>query len=174
MGDEHDNGLDDTNFPTHLDAQTRWIIQRFPDPDIEKLQRSGPTPETSDVPLTLLVTASLQAVGFCADVKGTYTQSEKGLRKEPIIYNPPPGVIPGENDPDILIELLTEMHGLVSGPPTWRRTLLITFKELDFKGRPIAPCVATMCDQTNKGKEILIGVISIETDDLLGGGIGQL
>jgi hypothetical protein len=29
-----------------------------------------------------------------------------------------------------------------------------------------------MYDQTSKGKEILIGVISIETDDLLGGGIG--
>ena len=45
-------------------------------------------------------------------------------------------------------------------------------KELDFKIHPLAPCVVTMYAKTSKGKEILIGVISIETDDLLGRGIG--
>ena len=51
-------------------------------------------------------------------------------------------------------------------------TLVTAFKELFFKRHPLAPCVVTMYDQTSKGKDILIGVISIETDDLLGGGIG--
>ena len=116
--------------------------------------------------------ASLQAVGFCADVKGAFTQPGKGLRKESVSCNPPPGGIPGEDDPNILIELLTEIYGLISGPPAWRRTLSTAFKELDFRRHPLAPCVVTMCDQASKGKEILIGVSSIETDDLLGGGIG--
>ena len=84
MGDEHDNGLGDTNLPKHLDAKTRWIIQGFQGPDIERLERSVPTPDPSDVPLTLQMIASLQAVGFCADVKGAFTQSEEGFRKEPI------------------------------------------------------------------------------------------
>ena len=80
-GDEHDNGLEDINFPKHLDAQTRWIIQGFHDPDIEKLQRSVPTPETADVPLTLLMIASLRAVGFCTNVKGVFTQSKKRISR---------------------------------------------------------------------------------------------
>ena len=75
-----------------------------------------PTPETSDVPLTLQMIVSLQAVGFCADVKGAFAQSEKGLRKECIFCNPTPCGIQGEDDPDILIELLTEIYGLISGP----------------------------------------------------------
>ena len=63
MGDDHDNGLGDERYPKHTDAKSRWIIQGFHDPDIEKLQRSVPTPETSDVPLTLQMIASLRAKG---------------------------------------------------------------------------------------------------------------
>lgn len=53
-----------TNYPKHLDAKIRWIIQGFHDPDIKKLQRSVPTPEMSDVLLTLQMIASLQADGI--------------------------------------------------------------------------------------------------------------
>ena len=75
MGDEHDNGLGDTNSPKHLDAKTRWIIQGLHDPDIETIERSVPTPETSDVLLTLQMIAALQAVPFSTDVKRAFTQS---------------------------------------------------------------------------------------------------
>ena len=73
MGDDPDNGLGDERYPKHTDAKSRWIIQGFHDPDIEKLQRSVPTPETSDVPLTLQMIASLRAKGWCADVRGAYS-----------------------------------------------------------------------------------------------------
>ena len=127
-----------------------------------------PTPETADVPLTLQVIASLRAAAWAADVKGAFTQSEKGQRKKPLYVNPPPEGIPGETDQDLVIELLTEIYGLISGPPGWRKTLLAALKEFGFKNHPLAPCVVLMYD----GKA-LVGITSIETDDLLGGGIGK-
>ena len=47
------------------------------------------------------------------------------------------------------------------------KTLLTEFKELKFSRHPVTPCVVLMYDQ-----EQLTGLIVIETDDLLGGGIG--
>ena len=53
MGDDFDNGLKDPEVPKHLGAKSRWILQGFHDPDIHLLNRTVPTPSTSDVPLGL-------------------------------------------------------------------------------------------------------------------------
>jgi len=72
-----------------------------------------------------------------------------------------------------LIEILAEIYGLVSGPPGWRQTLLTEFKGLEFRRHLLAPCVLLMYDKKrDTDKSSLCGVIVIETDDLLGGGIG--
>ena len=52
-----------------------------------------------------------------------FTQSIRGLRPDRLSASPPGDGIPGEED-DILIEVLAEIYGLVSGPPGWRQTLL--------------------------------------------------
>ena len=113
----------------------------------------------------------MQSAGWSADVKGAFTQSTKGQRPRPLYVDPPPEGIPGETDPDIIIELLTEIYGLISGPPGWRCTLFTAFKELGFKRHPLAPCVVLMYEESG-GKQHLCGVIAVETDDLLGGGFG--
>ena len=85
---------------------------------------------------------------------------------------PPLGGIPGEDD-DILIELLAEVYGLVTGPPAWRKSLFTKFKELEFKRHPLAPCVALMYETLGGKENQFSGLVLVETDDLLGGGIGD-
>ena len=85
--------------------------------------------------------------------------------------DPPEGGIPGEKD-DIVIEILAEIYGFVSGPPGWRRSLLTTFKELEFKAHPLATCVVLMYEELEGVPNKLSGLVVIATDDLLGGGIG--
>ena len=58
-GAEIDNGLKDPSVPKTHDAKSRWIIQGVHDPDIVMLNRTVPTPSTSDVPLALQMIASI-------------------------------------------------------------------------------------------------------------------
>ena len=143
MGAEFDNGLKDPEVPKHLGAKSRWIIQGFHDPDIAILNRTVPTPATADVPIALQMLSSLRASAWVGDVRSAFTQGIKGLRDQRLFASPPAGGVPGEDD-DILIELLTEVYGLISGPPAWRTSLITTMKELGFKRHPLAPCVAVM------------------------------
>ena len=61
---------------------------------------------------------------------------------------------------------------MVSGPPGWRKTLLSKFKDLDFARHPLAPCVVLMYETLAGKPKTLSGLIVIETDDLLFGGVG--
>ena len=83
----------------------------------------------------------------------------------------PPEGIPGEDD-DILIELRAEIYGLASGPPAWRQSLFTTFKQVGFKAHPLAPCVVIFYEMLSGKPDQFRGLICVETDDLLGGGIG--
>ena len=138
-----------------------------------------PTPATEDVPMSCQLLASLLALVFTADVSSAFGQKIKGQRKEAggkrLFATPPKEGIPGEDpNEESLIEILAEIYGLVSGPPGWRQTLLTQFKSLNFKRHPLAPCVVLMYETINGVKDALSGMIVIETDDLLGGGIGPL
>jgi len=115
--------------------------------------------------------ASLNAQAFAADVRGAFSQGMRNQRKDPLFALPPPGGIPGEED-DIVIEIMAETYGLISGPPGWRRSLFTTFKQLGFKSHPLAPCVVITYEPLGKSQVDLSGLICVETDDLLGGGIG--
>ena len=66
MGDEYDNGLSG-KYPevrSCEEAESRWILLGFEDPDIAHLQRSVPTPATEDVPMALQLLASIGAKAF--------------------------------------------------------------------------------------------------------------
>jgi hypothetical protein len=176
MGDDYEIPLTpkeraEANVATHLGAKSRWILQGFHDPDIAILNRSVPTPETSDVPLCLQMLASILAEAWIGDIKGAFSQGLRGQRSQPLFALPPPGGIPGESD-DILIEILAEIYGLISGPPGWRRSLFTTLKQAGFKAHPLAPCVVIMYEDLKGVKEQFSGLVCVETDDLLGGGIG--
>ena len=110
--------------------------------NLKKLERFGefrfirPEPQAMWQP-------RLDADAWVADVKGAFNQGLKQQRAQSLFALPPPGGIPGESE-DILIELLAEVYGLVTGPPSWRKSLLTKFKALDFKRHPLAPWVALM------------------------------
>ena len=115
--------------------------------------------------------ASLRANAWVADVKGAFSQGLRNQREKPLFTTPPPGGVPGE-DADIIIEILTQIYGFISGPPGWRRSLFTTFKELEFKNHPLAPCVVVMYEKLQGKPEQFSGLVCVETDDLLGGGVG--
>ena len=170
MGDDFDNGLEDTTVSSHYGAKSRRILLGFHDPDIAILNRSVPTPGTMDVPLALQLLASIKAKAWVGDFRGAFTQGLRHQRPEPLFASPPPGGIPGE-DEDNLIEFLAEVYGLITGPPAWKKSLFTTFKELEFKNHPLAPCLVLMYEKMHgKEKAQLSGLIIVETDDLLGGG----
>ena len=93
-------------------------------------------------------------------------------RDERIFATPPPGGVPGEDD-DILIELFIEVYGIITGPPAWRKTLLTSLKEYGFKKHPLAPCIAVMYEDVGDKKDQFTGLLIMETDDILCGGVGN-
>eukprot|EP00971_Amphidinium_carterae_P239845 4761634-Amphidinium_carterae.3 len=101
-------------------------------------------------------------------------QSDQGLRPQPIYALPPSDGLPGE-PLDCVIELKTEVYGLVSGPGGWRCTLLRKLQRCGWKRHPLAPCVFLFFETLQKETHLsLTGVIVVETDDLLGGCSGPL
>ena len=124
-----------------------------------------------DVPLALQTLASMRARAWVGDVQGAFTQGLRHQRPELLFATPPPGGIPGEDD-DILIEILAEVYGLITGPPAWRKSLFTTLRELEFKNHPLAPCIVLMYEKLAGKDNQLSGIICVETDDLLGGGRG--
>ena len=83
--------------------------------------------------MALQLIASIRAEAKIGDVKSAFTQGIKGQREQPLFATPPPGGIPGIPDgEDVVIEVLGEIYGLISGPPGWRKTLLTELKALDW------------------------------------------
>ena len=129
MGEDYDNGLSREKY-SHLcrvceEAKSRWILLGFEDPDIASLNRTVPTLATEDVPMALQLMAAL---AFTADVASAFGQSLRGQRRSAggkrLFATPPKEGLPGEDQGEfILIEILAEIYGLVSGPPGWRQTL---------------------------------------------------
>ena len=113
--------------------------------------------------------ASIRARAFVGDARSAFSQGQRGQRDQRLFATPPPGGIPGEDD-DILIEVLAEIYGLITGPPAWRKSLFNDFKELGFKRPPLTPCVAIMYEYEDVQYSELI---MVEKDDLLGAGIGD-
>ncbi len=96
-----------------------------------------PTLATSDVPPALQMLASMQARIWVGDVKSAFTQGIKGQRPEMLFAMPPKDGLPGE-DEDVLIELLAEVYGLITGPPGWQKSLVTTLSS--FGLRPTSIC----------------------------------
>ena len=70
------------------------------------------------------------------------------------------------------MEIFAEIYGLNSGPPGWRRSFFTTFKELEFKSHPLAPCVVIFYEELHGKPNQFSGLVCVETDDFLGGGMG--
>eukprot|EP00971_Amphidinium_carterae_P046008 905357-Amphidinium_carterae.2 len=155
-----------------IEAKSRWIVQGFHDPDIDLVSRSVPTPATGDVPMALQLMSSFGIQAWTADCKSAFMQSDPGQRPQPLFALPPSDGLPGEQK-DCIIELKTEVYGLVSGPGGWRCTLLRRWQKLNWRRHPLAPCVFLFFeDVPTSQKPQLTGVLVVETDDLLGGSSG--
>eukprot|EP00971_Amphidinium_carterae_P340101 6478282-Amphidinium_carterae.4 len=144
----------------------------FHDPDIDLVSRSVPTPATGDVPMALQLMASFGIRAWTADCKSAFMQSDQGQRPQPLFALPPNDGLPGETE-DIIIELKTEVYGLVSGPGGWRCTLLRHLQSNNWRRHPLAPCVFLFFEEVQQSNK-LTGVLVVETDDLLAGSNGPM
>ena len=112
-------------------AKCRWCVLGFHDPDLLKLERASPTPQTLSINTFLLVAASLQQEVTLGDLEAAFMQSDTGVakRKKGKLYaSLPPGGIPLEDgtwvEAGSIIQLNAAVYGLVNAPSAWRLSLI--------------------------------------------------
>ena len=150
-------------------AKSRWCVLGFEDPDILKLKRTCPTPESDSVLLQAQVLASTKSDAFIGDLEKGFAQGLKKQRDEPLYAEAPPGgwCIPELEGKDVIARLETEMYGLVSGPNNLRRTLKTELKSFDYLQHPMEACQFIYFEP---GARYASGWLLLETDDIFGGG----
>ena len=70
-------------------AKSRWCVLGFHDPDIHKLTRTTPTPESSSILTVLQLLASTKSKAFNSDVTTAFMQGLKHQRPEPLFARAP-------------------------------------------------------------------------------------
>ena len=93
-------------------ARSRWCVLGFEDPDIEKLRRTCPTPESDSVLLQAHFDFEYQERRrHLGDLEKGFAQALKRQRPEPLYAETPPGgwCIAGMPD-DVLVRIETEME----------------------------------------------------------------
>lgn len=154
-----------------LGAKSRWCVVGWLDPMIHEIERSAPTPDHSSLYMFMQLSATRCWEARVEDAKTAFLQSKPTTRKQKLACTmPPDGVFPGLH-PEQLIQLETEVYGLVSGPAWWRRTLLeVLVKECGYRVNPYDRCVLTL-DAEDRGPGAKTrGIIVVEVDDLLESG----
>ena len=161
----------DTYKPAELpgdppNEKSRWTVHGFKDPDLEEVECSSSTPTSTTIMVALQVLASSRWPVYVRDVKTAFMQGIPMNRRGGSLYSEqPPGGFP-DMEPGQIIELLTEVYGLMPGPSNWRKTLKAELIKNDCRMSRYDPCFFMKYKHDNK----LIGIVVVETDDLLNGG----
>eukprot|EP00959_Pyramimonas_sp_CCMP1952_P404878 8485624-Pyramimonas_sp.AAC.1 len=109
-----DSELNDPVAPKNSDAKSQWTTHGFHDPDIAVLNRTVPTPPTSNVPVALQCLSPIKAKAWVGDVESAVA---RGLRNQWVSFCFTPCGRHSWRGPR-----------RVAGPPGWRRNLLTSFK----------------------------------------------
>jgi hypothetical protein len=138
------------------------------DPDIFKLKRASPTPQTASIYIFLLISGALKWEIEVGDASTAFMQTrpEDGARIDGDLYSemPPEGIplADGTWVPEgSLLRLNTAVYGLVNAPSAWRRTLVNAIEDLGYRRSAYEPCIFALMDK--KGPQ---GHVLIEIDDL--------
>ena len=106
-----------------------FLVNR--DPDIQQLERSSPTPQTSSIYTFLFVAAVLQRGATLGDLKSAFMQSDKDLSERPqgqLYASLHPGGIPLADGTSVeegsLVQLNATVYGLVNAPSALRKVML--------------------------------------------------
>jgi hypothetical protein len=68
-------------------AKSRWCAHGFKDPDIEFLNRSSPTPQTSSIYCGMQLFATRKWKASLGDIKVAFNQSDKTTRRDPLLLS---------------------------------------------------------------------------------------
>ena len=138
-----DPGFEPLNNPG-LAAKSRWCVVGWRDPWIHAIERSAPTPLSSSIMLFL---QTRKWTGKIKDCKTAFLQSLPTTRKQRLCCSMPPGeggVFPGCTK-DQLVQLETEVYGLVSGPAWWRKSFLqVLVQECGYRINSYDRCVLSL------------------------------
>ena len=159
-----------------LSAKSRWCVVGWQDPMIHEIERAAPTPLTSSMYLFLQVCASRKWKARARDAKTAFLQSKPTTRKNKLCcFMPKDMTFPGF-DSRQLIQLETEVYGLVSGPAWWRRSFLeYCVTNLRYRINPYDRCVLSLDGpEAREGEDPTKiktkGLMIIEVDDILEAG----
>ena len=143
--------------------KSRWCVRGDQDPDAADLDAYAPTVTTQNLQVILQLAASRAMPGSCGDLKAAFTQSDRLHRSVGKLYvRQPRGGLPGL-EPDVILEVIVGVYGLVDGPAHWRRTLKsYVTQELGYKQSRIDPTVFSLYVDRQ-----LQGILVIEIDDIL-------
>ena len=149
--------------------KSRWCIRGDQDPDAPDLEAYCPTVNTQNLQVILQLAASHRFPGACGDLKAAFTQSDKLQRAAGKLYvKQPRGGLPDMN-PDVIMEVVVGVYGLVDGPIHWRKTLKSFLTgELGYRQSRIDPTVFSLHVERQ-----LQGVIVVEIDDILSFGLQE-
>eukprot|EP00971_Amphidinium_carterae_P166027 3290721-Amphidinium_carterae.1 len=163
MGPNHDNGCAHLGLDPRLEPKSRWIILGYQDPDLLQLERTVPTPTSTDLPLVLSLIAE-------------HTPPEEGTIVGHGLTAPRDGY-PEEHAEEIIVE--------DGGEHSSRHFTAWVFK--DIRSRHVSVFLFDDLGLTKEGWTCTAqdpncvsgsiatracGWIVIETDDLFGGGLG--
>ena len=157
-------------------AKCRWCVLGHRDPDIMKLARASPTPQTTTIYTFLQVQACLQRTVALGDVRTAFMQTDKSSSDRldgPLFAEVPVGGIilddgtvipPGK----VLIQLNTAVYGLVNAPSAWRMSMVRALEELGYRRSCYDPCLFILMRPAGPD-----GMVIIEVDDLASAGNSQ-
>ena len=159
-----------------LGAKSRWWVVGWQDPMIHEIERAAPTPLTSSMYIFLQICASRKWKARARDAKTAFLQSKPTTRKNKLCcFMPKDETFPGYDDRQ-LIQLETEVYGLVSGPAWWRRSFLeYMVANLHYRINCYDRCVLSLDgpmakDGEDPDKVKTKGLMIIEVDDILEAG----
>ena len=143
-------------------AKSRWCVHGHQDVDAPHLRTFSPTPMTESLYLFLIMALSLDLSIQFADVKNAFCQSNKLQRDHGPLYAEVCSGLPYE--PNILVELLVPVYGLLDAPRAWRNTVVQHLEKEGFRKSILEQCWYV---KRNPSSRKIEAMMLLEVDDFV-------
>ena len=117
-------------------AKSRMVLIGWKDPMIYQLERRSPTPTQEAIMIMLQWLASNRFRGKLADLRQAFGQSYPTNRKIKLATKMPQGVHFEGVQEGQLLQVETELYGLVSGPSWLRASLSLDLGNIGYRKNP--------------------------------------
>lgn len=126
-----------------VEAESRFVVFGWKDPEVRKLVRSAPTPTPEGMAAVYQWIAGMKLDGSSSDLTNAFGQALPTTRKQRIAVPQPAGGLPGLH-PEQLLRCETEVYVLVTGQMWLRSTLKQEFLEKGYVQNPYDRCIYSL------------------------------